>query len=61
MNDLFTKCAAEEEKLKREKNESAHLVALEKSNNLKRVEKVRKPNFYSHKKNKNFKNSGSEK
>ena len=52
---------AEEEKLKREKNESAHLVALGKLNNQKRVEKVRKPNFHSHKKNKNFKKSGSEK
>ena len=32
-----------EEKLKREKNESAHLIALGKSNNQKRVEKARKP------------------
>ena len=52
---------AEEEKLKREKNESAHLVALGKLNNRKRVEKVRKPNFHSHKKSNNFKKSGSEK
>ena len=52
---------AEEEKLKREKNESAHLVALGKPNNQKRVEKARKPNFHSHKKSKNFKKSGSEK
>ncbi|KAL6313621.1 hypothetical protein AAG906_006990 [Vitis piasezkii] len=49
------------QKLKREKNESAHLVALGKPNNKKRVEKTRKPNFHSHKKNKNFKKSGSEK
>ena len=35
---------AEEEKLKRENNESTHLVALGKSNNQKRVEKARKPN-----------------
>ncbi|RVW23656.1 Retrovirus-related Pol polyprotein from transposon TNT 1-94 [Vitis vinifera] len=61
VNDLITKCVAEEEKLKREKNESAHLVALGKPNNQKRVEKTRKPNFHSHKKNKNFKKSGSEK
>ena len=61
MNDLITKCVAEEEKLKREKNESAHLVALRKLNNQKRVEKARKPNFHSHKKSKNFKKSGSEK
>ncbi|RVW75483.1 hypothetical protein CK203_051954 [Vitis vinifera] len=61
VNHLITKCVAEEEKLKREKNESAHLVALGKSNNQKRVEKARKPNFHSHKKNKNFKKSGSEK
>ncbi|RVW17199.1 Retrovirus-related Pol polyprotein from transposon TNT 1-94 [Vitis vinifera] len=47
------------QKLKR-KNESAHLVALGKPNNQ-RVEKARKPNFHSHKKNKNFKKSGSEK
>ena len=52
---------AKEEKLKREKGESAHLVALGKSNNQKRVEKARKPNFHSHKKIKNFKKSGSEK
>ena len=32
-----------EEKLKREKNESAHLIALGKSNNQKRVEEARKP------------------
>ena len=51
----------DEEKLKREKNESTHLVALGKSNNQKRVEKARKPNFHSHKKSKNFKKSGSEK
>nr|CAN72798.1 hypothetical protein VITISV_031251 [Vitis vinifera] len=61
VNDLITKCVAEEEKLKKEKNESAHLVALGKPNNQKRVEKARKPNFHSHKKNKNFKKSGSEK
>ena len=61
MNDLITKCVAEEEKLKREKNEYAHLVALGKSNNQKRVEKAKKPNFHSHKKSKNFKKSGSEK
>ena len=61
MTDLITKCVAEEEKLKREKNESAHLVALGKPNNQKRVEKARKPNFHSHKKSKNFKKSGSEK
>ena len=61
MNDIITKCVAEEEKLKREKNEYAHLVALEKSNNQKRVEKAREPNFYSHKKSKNFKKSESEK
>ena len=51
---------AEEEKLKRENNESAHLVALGKLNNKKRVENARKSNFHSHKKNKNFKKSGSE-
>nr|CAN60060.1 hypothetical protein VITISV_038796 [Vitis vinifera] len=61
VNDLITKCVAEEEKLKRENNESTHLVALGKPNNQKRVEKARKPNFHSHKKNKNFKKSGSEK
>ena len=61
VNDLITKCVAEEEKLKREKNESTHLVALGKSNNQKRVEKARKPNFHGHKKSKNFKKSGSEK
>ncbi|RVW25654.1 Retrovirus-related Pol polyprotein from transposon TNT 1-94 [Vitis vinifera] len=61
VNDLITKCVAEEEKLKREKNEPAHLVALGKPNNKKRVEKTRKPNFHSHNKNKNFKKSGSEK
>ena len=61
MNDLITKCVAEEEKLKREKNESAHLVALGKPNNQKRVENARKPNFHNHKKSKNFKKSGSEK
>ncbi|KAL6335669.1 hypothetical protein AAG906_032854 [Vitis piasezkii] len=61
VNDLITKCVAEEEKLKREKNESAHLVALGKPNNQKRVEKARNPNFHSHKKSKNFKKSGSEK
>ncbi|RVW51317.1 hypothetical protein CK203_075402 [Vitis vinifera] len=48
-------------KAEREKNESAHLIALGKPNNQKRVEKTRKPNFHSHKKNKNFKKSGSEK
>ena len=52
---------AEEEKLKRENNESAHLVALGKLNNKKRVENARKPNFHNHKKTKNFKKSGSEK
>ena len=61
MNDLITKCEAEEEKLKRENNESAHLIALGKPNNQKRVENARKPNFHSHKKTKNFKKSGSEK
>ncbi|RVX07632.1 hypothetical protein CK203_025175 [Vitis vinifera] len=61
VNDLITKCATEEEKLKREKNESAHLVALGKPNNQKRVENARKPNFHNHKKTKNFKKSGSEK
>ncbi|RVW22815.1 Retrovirus-related Pol polyprotein from transposon TNT 1-94 [Vitis vinifera] len=61
VNDLITKCVAKEEKLKREKNESAHLVALGKPNNKKKVEKTRKPNFHSNKKNKNFKKSGSEK
>ena len=61
VNDLITKCVAEEEKMKREKNESAHLVALGKPNNKKRVEKTRKPNFHSHKKSKNFKKSRSEK
>ena len=61
MNDLITKCVAEEEKLKREKNEFAHLVALRKLNNQKRVEKARKPNFQNHKKSKNFKKGGSEK
>ena len=60
MNDLITKCVAEEEKLKREKNESNNLVAFGKSNNQKRVEKARKPNFHSHKQSKNFKKSGSE-
>nr|CAN67941.1 hypothetical protein VITISV_033155 [Vitis vinifera] len=60
VNDLITKCVAEEEKLKRENNESAHLVALGKLNNKKRVENARKSNFHSHKKNKNFKKSGSE-
>ena len=55
MNDLITKCVVKEEKLKRENNESAHLVALGKSNNQKRVEKARKPKFHSHKKSKNFK------
>ncbi|RVW21782.1 Retrovirus-related Pol polyprotein from transposon TNT 1-94 [Vitis vinifera] len=58
VNDLITKCVAEEEKLKREKNESAHLVALGKPNNKKGVEKTRKPNFHSHNKNKNFKRVG---
>ena len=41
MNDLITKCVAKEEKLKREKNESAHLVALGKlkiRRELKRLE-----------------------
>ena len=52
---------AGEEKLKREKNESAYLVALGKPNNQKRVENARKPNFHNHKKSKNFKKSGSEK
>ncbi|RVW61410.1 hypothetical protein CK203_031969 [Vitis vinifera] len=33
VNDLITKCVAEEEKLKKEKNESTHLVALGKPNN----------------------------
>ncbi|WJZ95447.1 hypothetical protein VitviT2T_014217 [Vitis vinifera] len=61
LNDLIPKCVAEEEKLKREKNESTHLVALGKPNKQKRVENARKPNFHSHKKNKNFKKSGSEK
>ena len=61
MNDLITKCVAKEEKLKRENNEFAHLVALGKPNNQKRVEKARKPNFHSHKKSKNFKKSRSEK
>ena len=61
VNDLITKCVAEEEKLKREKNESAHLVALRKSNYQKRVEKGRKPNFHNHTKSKNFKKSGIEK
>ncbi|KAL6350236.1 hypothetical protein AAG906_004181 [Vitis piasezkii] len=61
VNNLITKCVAEEEKLKREKNESAHLIAIGKPNNKKRVEKTRKPNFHSHKKNKNFKKSRSEK
>ena len=61
VNDLITKCVTKEEKLKREKNESAHLVALGKPNNKKRVEKARKPNFHNHKKSKNFKKSGSEK
>ncbi|KAL6347706.1 hypothetical protein AAG906_026235 [Vitis piasezkii] len=50
VNDLITKCVVEEEKLKREKNESAHLIALGKSNNQR-----------DHKKSKNFKKSGSEK
>ena len=36
VNDLITKCVAEEEKLKREKNESAHLIALGKPNNKKK-------------------------
>ena len=61
MNNIFTKCVAVEENLQREKNKSAYLVALGKSNNHKRVEKARKPNFHSHKKSKNFKKSGSEK
>ena len=61
MNDLITKCVAREEKLKREKNGSAHLVALGKSNNQKRDKNDRKPNFHSHKKNENFKKSRSEK
>ena len=61
VNDLITKCVAEEEKLKREKNESAHLVAFGKSNNQKRAKKAIKPNFHSYKKSKNFKKSGSEK
>ena len=61
MNDLITKCVAEEEKSKREKNEYSHVVALGKLNNQKRVEKTRKPNFHNHKKSKNFKKSGSEK
>ena len=61
MNDRNTKCVAEEERLKREKNESTHLVAIGKLNNQKRVEKARKPNFHSHKKSKNFKKSGSKK
>ena len=61
MNGLIIKCVAEEERLEREKNESTHLVALGKLNNQKRVEKARKPNFHIHKKNKNFKKSGSEK
>ncbi|KAL6328217.1 hypothetical protein AAG906_034360 [Vitis piasezkii] len=61
VNDLITKCVAEEEKLKREKNESAHLGALGKLNNQKIVENARKPNFHNHKKSKNFKKSGSEK
>ena len=61
VNDLITKCVAEEEKLKREKNESAHLGALGKLNNQKRVENARQPNFLNHKKSKNFKKSGSEK
>ncbi|KAL6318317.1 hypothetical protein AAG906_039409 [Vitis piasezkii] len=61
VNDLITKCVAEEEKLKRENNESAHLVALRKSNYQKRVENARKLNFHSHKKSKNFKKSGNEK
>ena len=61
MNDLITKCVVEEEKLERERNESTHLLALGKSNNQKRVEKARKPNFHNHKKIKNFKKSGSEK
>ena len=33
VNYLITKCVVEEEKLKRENNEYAHLVALGKSNN----------------------------
>ncbi|KAL6323342.1 hypothetical protein AAG906_029349 [Vitis piasezkii] len=61
VNDLITKCVAKEEKMKREKNESAHLVALGKPNNKKKVENTRKPNFHSNKKNKNFKKNGSEK
>ena len=61
VNDLITKCVAEKEKLKRENNEFAHLIALGKQNNQKRVENARKPNFHSHKKSKNFKKSGSEK
>ena len=61
VNDLITKCVVEEEKLKRENNESAHLVAIGKLNNQKRVAKARKPNFHSHKKNNNLKKSGSEK
>ena len=61
MNDLITMCVVEEENLKREKNEYAHLVALGKLNNQKRVEKARKPNFHSHKKSKNFKKSESKK
>ena len=61
VNDLITKCVVEEEKLKKENNESTHLVALGKSNNQKRVQNSRKPNFHSHKKSKNIKKSGSEK
>ena len=61
VNDLITKCVAEEEKSKREKNEYSHVVALGKLNNQKRVEKTRKPNFHNHKKSKNFKKSRSEK
>ena len=61
VNDLITKCVAEKEKLKRENNEFAHLIALGKQNNQKRVENARKPYFHNHKKSKNFKKSGSEK
>ena len=43
VNDLITKCVAEEEKMKKEKNEYAHLVALGKSNNPKRVERLESP------------------
>ncbi|KAF7814748.1 UBN2 domain-containing protein [Senna tora] len=59
INSLISKCVAEEEKLKKEKSESAYLVSGSKFHSKKGKEKSKNSNSLAAKKDETFKKSGN--